>query len=268
MHKSRLLAIFTLREIIAQPIYRTLCVLAFVFILTSFILSQSFLFETGKVLVDLIWLSMGVISLIYVLFIGCTMLAQDIGNQMVYFFIPLLRRDEYLKGRLAGIFLALILLFFWIFLLATLAITWSISSTVEVYRHGLSIWTALPLASISLLQALAALALVAFACSWATSQAEMLVFSTAFIVFSAIFPAIIETLQSPEVLANTPSSIVILIQGISFLFPKVNASSFAIAQAHGLSIPLSDWLALIVSYMGYTLLSLTTAFFIFSKRDL
>jgi len=268
MHKSRLLAIFTLREIIAQPIYRTLCALAFVFILAALILSKLFLFETGKVLVDLIWLSMGLISLIYVLFIACTMLAQDIGSQMVYLFIPLLRRDEYLKGRLAGLFLALTLLTFWMLLLATLAIAWNISSTVEIYHHGLTAWTALPLASISLLQAFAALALVAFVCSWATSQAEMLVFSASFIVFSAIFPAIIEILQSPEVIANTPNSIVILIQGISFLFPKVSTSSFAIAQAHGFSIPLSDWLALISSYLGYALLALTTAFFIFSRRDL
>ena len=268
MRDMRILAWFTLREVLGLPIYRILYGLSFALIMIAMIVSNLFLFETSKVLIDLIWLSMGIITFIYALFIACHMLAQDIGHQMVYLFIPQLNRSSYLLGRLLGLGTAFILLVLWLCLLATIAIAWKTHSTLDVYHHGIYIWTALPLSFVSILQGCVYIALIAFVCSWATSQAEMLVFSSAFIVLSSIFPSIIEILQSPDIIQNTPTFIVWIIQALSFLFPKLSASSFAIAQAHGITIPLIDWFAFIASNIGYIILILYVAFFMFSRRDL
>jgi len=259
---------FTLLEIFNMRAFQLLVLIALVLLpLAATVFSNLFLLDIGKVRMDILIAGNRIIASLYILVIAVMLMANDISKGMIHLFLtPPSSRREYLIGRFFGLLtgLAIILLAASIGGEAVLGLTFSEKD--PIYRHGLEQGDGVLLALFTFYQHISILAAALFICTWATSMAEMFVFSSCILMLAWTLPPVLNAMQTTEVLQRTPEWIASLLKSTSYFLPNLNGSEIGLALAHGL--PLESVWPHIAEHTGYALLMLGLALFSLSRRDL
>ncbi|MDX8402214.1 MAG: hypothetical protein R8K47_06240 [Mariprofundaceae bacterium] len=266
--KTIRLARFTFREIVRTPAFLALLGLEAALVLAGLVTAQLFPLETGKVLVDFLWLAMGVGVFALALFVALSVLSRDIAQGGIHLFLPLLARRQYLLGRALGLMAGLAAFVAIDALLSMGAILAHISLTPPVYHAGLDWSTAWTLAGLALIQGALFLCICLFVASWASGAAEMLLFASALMMLSLLMPSIMDALNMPEVVKATPEAVRALIEAVGWLFPRQSPGLMALAAAHGASLGGEVWVAALAAFTGYGLLLTGAALALFQRRSL
>ncbi|MFC1545857.1 hypothetical protein ACFL4I_00380 [Pseudomonadota bacterium] len=259
---------FTVIEILQMRAFRGLLLIVLLILpLAAVVFSNLFLLEMGKVRIDTLAAGERIIAALYILVIVVSLIGSDIARGTSYLFLtpPNTRRD-YLIGRFLGVTTGLFILMLCAALGGEAVITLSMISDIPTYRHGLDYGNGALLAMFVFYQHISVLAAIMFICVWATGTAEMMVFSFGMIVLAWSLPAVLQAMQSREVLQHVPESVAVLLKSISYLFPKLNGAEIALALGHGL--PITGIIAHVAEHSGYALFMFGLALYTFSKRDL
>jgi len=235
----------------------------------AFIYSQLFIFDLGKVQVDVTVASYQFLLTLYVLFIAVSICGRDIGQRVCYLFItPPVNRTSFLSGRFLGLILGMGLLTVSLMLTTELLLWFTINNEQEAYRHGINHGTGLSVAVLSYYQHISLLAIAVMVCTMATGLAEMMVFVSGFIIISWTLPPILGALQSQDTLKETPDFIEALLHALSSFFPSQNSGDLYLAIAHGVELGISDYLLNFAEHLGYSMIAYGIALFFFNRRDL
>ncbi|RME32316.1 MAG: hypothetical protein D6794_12835 [Deltaproteobacteria bacterium] len=263
------MAAFTLREVFHAPVFRLLVALSLLLNLAGLVIAKLFLLETIKVLGDILWLGNGLLLMMYTLFLGCTLFGRDLGEYVVHFFVPAMSREAYFAGRLLGLACGLLLLLSLQAFegMAALALHRADAPPVPL-THAISMAAPWLLFLLALLWGLAALGILAFVCSWATAQAEMLTFSAAFLVLFAWTPEVLSFLQNPDVASQTPAIVQSLLKALGWIMPAVTPGDLALAIVHAIPLNAGDWLATGATSVGVSLITLVLGFLLLKRRPL
>jgi len=268
MKEAALLARFTLHELFRTPAMLVLMAMAFLINIAALVVSNLYLLELSKVQIDVLWTGTSILALAYVLFIATTLLAGDIAGQVAYLFLPKLNRQQYLLGRFAGLALGLVALMSLTAFVSGGFLAWTIAHTAVSYHAGASIWAGLQLAAMASLQGMTLLAAILFIASWATGQAETLVFSIGFTLLAYLLPPVVAAMQSHEVLERVPPAVAASMHIVDYILPDMTAGNMALAIAHGFKVSTHDIWLLIGQHGGYSLMMLAFALMAFARRDL
>jgi len=259
----------TVHEIVRMRTFQILAATIILLPLVAIVFSNIFIFDIGKVRIDVLVAGSRLLATTYILFIAVTLMGRDIGQKTCYqFLMPPISRHAYLTGRFTGLLLCLLLLMILSMVSGELLISITFSETAEIYRRGLSHGTGLSMAFLIFFQHISLLAMVLMICSWATGLAEMLIFSLAGIFLSWILPPIIQALQTEEVIQHVPPIVAAFTNIIGSILPQLNGGDIALALAHGLSMNTSDIIWHLVEHSSYALIMFAMALIIFFRRDL
>jgi len=264
------LARFTWLEILRMRVFHLLIAfLVLIMPIATLTISGLFFFDVSKVQIDVLSAGMHAAAMVYILFIATTLMGRDISSGACYFLLaPPLTRSQYIAGRFLGLLTGLIILIAVASLVAEALTALSMYTRFPIYRHGLEWFTGLYLGGGVLIQYISLLAVAVFICAWATAIAEMLTFVIAFMFLAWTFPTILTVLQSPEILQQVPPFVATLIHATSWLFPELNGAMVGLKLAHGLGFDTAELFAFIIQHVGYTMLMLGGAAWLFSKRSL
>jgi len=259
----------TILEIIRMRIFQFFAVAILITPIIALVFSNIFIFDIGKVRIDVFAAATRLLITSYILFVAVTLMGRDIGQKSCYqFLMPPVSRHAYLTGRFAGLTLCMLMLMVITMIAGELLIALTLSDTSEIYRHGITQGQGFTLAILSFVQHVSLLAMVMMICVWATGLAEMLVFSIAAIFLGWTLPPIIHALQNQEVMQHVPPLISSLTNSIGYIFPQLNGGDIAVALAHGVNISSTDILLHFTEHFSYALIMFVLALIIFSRRDL
>lgn len=259
---------FTLLEIFNMRAFQLLILASLILLpLAATVFSNLFLLDIGKVRMDVLIAGNRIIATLYILVIAVMLMANDISKGMIHIFLtPPSGRKEYMIGRFIGLFtgLATILI---TSAIGDEAVLWlTFSEQPAVYQHGLEIGDGFLLALFTFYQHISVLAAILFICTWATSLAEMFVFSSGILMLAWTLPPVLNAMKTSEVLQRTPEWIALFLKNISYLLPNLNGAEIGLALANGLPI-ISIW-PHFLEHTCYALLMLGLALFSLSRRDL
>ncbi len=259
----------TFLEVIQSRIFQVLAAATLLAPLFGFVLSSLFLVDIGKVYLDGVLGVMHVLSMGFVLFISAGILARDLEQKVCYLLVlEPSSRIIYMLGRFCGLtlvffgFIGLVVLSGSIFAHFYIAIksefyqsnyAWQHLAAL-IFLHGFQYW--------------ALLGLVFFIFSWATGMVEIVVFASAGLLLSWIFPPILRAMQSQEVAEQVPLKIQSILNFGYNLLPHLTGGEIALALVHGKSIGAIEILWYIVEHTAYAGLLLSIAIIMFSRRDL
>jgi len=235
--------------------------------LAATVFSNLFLLDIGKVRMDVLIAGNRIIAALYILAIAVMLMANDVSKGMIHIFLtPPSSRRDYLIGRFFGLLVGFVVVLLAAGIGSEVVLGLTFSEKIEVYRHGLERGDGLLLALFTFYQLISILAAVMFICAWATSLAEMFVFSAGFLLLSWLLPPVLQAMKSAEVLQHTPEWIVSLLNGVAYILPSLNGSEIGLALAHGL--PISSIWPHIFEHASYALLMLGLALIALLRRDL
>jgi len=264
-----LISRLTCLELLQNKAFRILLTAAAIAPMASFIFSNLFMQNIGKVFIDGLLALNHLFAWLFILFFTAPLLGRDLESKTCYFLLcPPVTRNQYLIGRFIGLLLIFLLLFAVLAISGTL-ITWVLfDSSYVAYMAGLTLTSPVSIAFFLFLNYLSVMGAVIFIFSWATGIAELMLFSSAILFLSWIFPPVLNALQNPEVAKQAPSWSTFLLDSIYQLLPHLNGTTIATSIAYGEKIPLIHILAFSFEHISYVMIGVLLASIIFKKRDL
>ncbi len=264
------IARFTMLETLGYRVTRTIFAFALLLPVFAIIFSKLFMLEVTKVQIDVMAGGSYLLGIVFLLSTVVTLLGNDLGSRVCFFFlIPPVQRTEYLLGRFFGI-VAVVTLLYLLLLITTEILVWiSLRDEIPFYRHGISWMTGIMVAWTAWYQTISLLSVVFLVCTWASGTAEMLVFSSSAAFIYWVFPAILVAIQAKNNIEHTtPELLIQIIKAVTWLLPDMTGGSLVLAFEHGIAISTSSIILHAGGHLGYTIIMLLIAIFIFSKRNL
>ena len=256
-------------EVIQSRIFQVLAAATLLAPLFGIVLSSLFLVDIGKVYLDGILSVMHVLSVGFVLFISAGILARDLEQKVCYLLVlEPSSRVVYMLGRFFGLTLVFLVLIGLVVLSGSILGHFYIAAKSEFYQSGYAWQRLAELIFLHGFQYWALLGFVFFVFSWATGMVEIVVFASAGLVFSWVFPPILRAMQNQEVAEQVPLQIQSILNFVYNLLPHLNGGDIALALVHGKSIEATNILWYIVEHTAYAGLMLSVAIIMFSRRDL
>jgi ABC-type transport system involved in multi-copper enzyme maturation permease subunit len=261
------IAIITFKEGIRDKTIYGISLLALLLFIVNLIISEMFMRDIGKVTVDLTLSTISLSGLLLVLFIGINLIGKDLDKKTVYTILsrPFSRAD-YLFGKFTGITLIIVLS------IPILSIFGVISLSIVKLRFGKYFlhfsWYPFLIAIILIIFSLILLTSLSLLFSSFTSSSFI---TLIFTIISYIIGNSIEEVKSiVEVKAmgvETNPIINYIIKIAYYMFPNLSLFNVKIQAAHGLNIPFSYLLWVIIYGIIYTTISLLIGCVLFRRRE-
>lgn len=259
----------TCLELLQNRAMRSLMAFLLLFPFASFIFTNLFLMDIGKVFVDAMAGLSHLVGIVYILFFAAPLLARDIEARVCYFLLtPPVSRNQYLLGRFAGISTIFILLLVVLSITGTLCAWLVLEGNFAVYHSGLTLSRIAVLAFFQFFHYISLLGIALFIFSWASGMAEIMLFTSLVTLLCWVFPPIIQAMQNPEVVKDIPLWITQLLDAVYGLLPHLNGSEIALALAHGVSIGAVPTTYYALEHISYAVIAVILSMWLFSKRDL
>ncbi len=263
------LAHLTLFELWQNRTFKTLLTVALLTPLLAVGLSSLFLYDIGKVYVDVVAAMAQLLAVVFFIFLVVTLLSRDIFDRIVYVFLtpPMSRRDYYI-GRFLGIVAVFVLLLLVLLLSSVLGAWLYLDGLSDMYQSGYK-WNYLgQLVFFNFFQYISILGFIFFVVSWSSGNAETMLFTLAMLIFSWIFPPVLAALQSPDVMKDTPEFVVYFLQWIYDVIPHLRGADITLSIAHGGSIGYQDTFLYVAEHILYSVIFFALGLAVFKRRDL
>ncbi len=269
MSRTLPLVTLTFREIASQRVYRILLGVLLLVPWLMLIPASLFMFDIGKVLIDLLFTALHASLLIFLFFMAAPLIARDIEQGSCHIFLTLpMRRGRYLSARFVGLIVALMPLFAAYALSASLTLTFAESHWAAFYVAPHSV----PLfdygAALILMPYLALTAVLFLIAAAATGLPETMVFLFSVWLLCWSLPPVLGALLQAEVAAKTPTWIGTLLQTVNQLLPDLSSSRISLYLAHGKKLGIEAVAGYCLQHLAYALLAMMLAVILFKRRDL
>lgn len=259
----------TCLELLQSRAMRSLIATLLLLPFASFIFTNLFLMDIGKVYVDTMAGLSHLVAIIYILFFAAPLLARDIEAHVCYFLLtPPVSRPQYLLGRFFGITLIFILLLILLSIVGTFGVWLVLDNNYLVHQSGLTLPRIAVLAFFQFFHYISLLGVTVFIFSWATGMAEIMLFTSMVTFLCWVFPPIIQALQNPDVAKDMPAWVTRLLESTYSLLPHLNGSEIASSLAHAISIGIAPAAYYTLEHLSYAAITVILGIWLFNRRDL
>ncbi|WP_157753664.1 ABC-2 transporter permease [Ghiorsea bivora] len=263
------LAKLTWLELWQSRSYKMILLIALVAPAFAVVMGALFMVDIGKVYMDAIAASAQLMMIAFLIFVVVVLLSKDIFERVCYILLtPPVRRTDYFAGRFVGFVFAFMMLLLALFVSSLIVAVFYIGAKPEFYQSGFSWITLAQMMFFYAFQYIAVLGLVFFIASWASGDAEMMLFVMASLVFTWIFPPVLQALQSPDVMAETPAFIMPVLDAVYAMIPHLNGADIALQLAHGDALSLVQMTMYVAEHSLYAVVCFMMGLMLFKRRDL
>lgn len=263
------LAKLTWLELWQSRSYKMLLLLSLAAPAFAVVMGALFMVDIGKVYMDSIAASAQLMMIAFLLFVVVALLSKDIFERVCYILLtPPVTRTDYFVGRFAGFMFAFLMLLLALFISTLIVASFYLGAKTAFYQSGFSWLTLGQMMFFYAFQYVAVLGLVFFIASWASGDVEMMLFVMASLVFTWIFPPVLQALQSPEVLAETPAWIMPILDAVFAVIPHLNGADIALQLAHGEPFGLTQMALYVAEHSLYAGVCFLLGLMLFQRRDL
>lgn len=262
------LAIITFKEGIRNRALYGILILALFMTAANFLISSMIPQDVGKVAVDIGLSSISFSGLLLILFVGINLMAKDLDRRTIYMVLSRpISRGGYILGKFLGICLLILAAVFFLSLFALGSIA-LLNFIYPIYFARFS-WAIVLLAvgfTALMLILLAALSFL-FA-SFTTTSFVTLVLTVASYILGQAIDGVKSLVERADVVGIKVSPLTVkVVKGAYYLFPNFSFFDLKTQAAHGLAVPASYILWVLLYFAIYTALALTLAALIFSRRE-
>jgi Cu-processing system permease protein len=262
------IAFITYKEGIRNRALYGITLFALLLLIAIFLISDMVMQEVGKVAVDMALSAVSLSGLLLVLFVGINLMAKDLDKRTIYMVLSRpISRSQYIVGKFLGMVLLIITT---IAVLSIFAVA-SIIMIKHMYPNYFNRFS-LPL----IFQALFFTTLMLVLLS-AVSFLFASFTSTSFItlVLTVIVYIIGQSLTDVKALVEAPQTVGIKVSAVTvkavqaayYLFPNLSFFDIKTQAAHGISVPISSTIWIVLYGLIYTSLCITIAALIFRKKE-
>lgn len=262
------IAMITFKEGIRNRSIYGISLLALLMLVANFVISDMVSQEAGKVAVDIALSAVSFSGLLLVLFVGINLMAKDLDRKTIYMVLAKpVSRSQYLIGKFLGMLLLIISCLCVLSLFAALSLLLIKAGHPKNFERfswyliGLSsMFTMLMLMLVSSLSFL-------FASFTSTSFLTFILTIISYIIGMSLndVKALVE---APQAVGITVSPITVkIVQVAYYIFPNLSFFDIKTQAAHGLLVPASYIIGIVVYSVVYSAIVLALACCIFRKRE-
>lgn len=259
----------TFKDAIRSRVLFGITILAVLLFAANVVITNLFSLEIGKVMIDVAFAALSLAGLSIIFLLGIGHLSQDIHNKTVYMIVSRpVTRAQYLMGKFGG--MALLLMVAMAILGALALVSFGIGCTLfqgSGLPRNFSWLTLLITIGFHFLSLLVALSFAFFFTIISSSMYLAMLFSFCVYFIGNSLETIVKVLLKGEFLQVGPSYVV-LMKGISWLFPNFSAFDLKANLAYGLphDLPYLLWTGLYGC--AYILLMILFTLLAFRRKDI
>ena len=263
------LAKLTWLELWQSHVYKSLLVLSLLSPGLAIVMGSLFMVDIGKVYIDTIAAFSQLIAIMFLIFMVVGLLSKDIFDRVCYILLtPPMTRFDYFFGRFLGFMLAFLALLLVLFVASLVIGLLYLGAKPSFYQSGFSGFLLAQLMFFYFFQYIAVLGVIFFIISWSSGAAEAMLFTVALLIFTWVFPPVLQAMQNPDVLRATPNIVMMLLEWVYEIIPHLQGGDISLALAHGETIQVQQGLLYVTEHMVYSVLFFTLGFIFFKRRDL
>jgi Cu-processing system permease protein len=262
------IAFITFKEGIRNRALYGITLFALLLLIAIFLISDMIMQDVGKVAVDMALSAVSLSGLLLVLFVGINLMAKDLDKRTIYMVLSRpISRSQYIVGKFFGMVLLIVTT---IAVLSVFAVV-SIIMIKHMYpnyfeRFSLSITLEAIFFITVMLVLLSAISFL-FA-SFTSSSFITLVLTVIAYIIGQSLTDVKALVEAPQAAGIKVSSITIkAVEAAYYIFPNLSFFDIKTQAAHGISIPLSSTLWIVLYGLVYTSLCITIAALVFRKKE-
>ena len=235
MHHIWLIMKVTFKDGIRSRVLFGITILSVLLFAANVVITNLFSLDVGKVMIDIGFAALSLAGLSVIFFLGIGMLSQDIHNKTVYMIVSRpVTRAQYIIGKFGGLVLILLVV---MAILGTLAMISFVAGSILLQGPGLPRHFSWPILLTTLffhfLSLMVILSIAFFFTIISSSMYLAMLFTFCVYFIGNSLETIVKVLVKGEFI--TPSQFyVILMKGISWLFPNLAAFDMKATLAYGL----------------------------------
>lgn len=262
------IAVITFKEGIRNRAIYGISILALLMVMMNFLICQMVMRDVGKVAMDIALSTVSFSGLLLVFFVGINLMAKDLDKKTIYMVLARpISRAQYLVGKFFGM-VALIITSNLIqggFAVASLFI---LQRMYPVYFQRFS-WPMLLLALLFIVLMLILLtALSFFFASFSSTSFIVLVLTIVSYIIGNSLSDVKALVEAPQAAGIQPSLFTVkIVQTAYYIFPNFSFFDIKTQAANGLALSLSAIGWTMVYGFVYSVVAISLACFIFSKRE-
>ena len=249
--------------------YRIMLLIALIAPIGAIVIASLFLSDVGKVYVDGIAGASQLLAMVFMLFMAVSLLGSDVYQKICYLLLnPPVKRSDYFIGRYFGLCLAFLVMLAVLLFSSSVAGILFLRDKAEIYQSGFSWMMLAQMMFFYFFQYISILGVIFFLVSWASGNAEIMLFAVAALLFSWLFPPILKALQDPLVQENVPQAVTAMLQGIYEVLPHLEGAQISLLLSHGSVISFIDTMFYMLEHIAYSLVFFMLGLLLFNRRDL
>lgn len=262
------LAILTLKEGLRHRMLHGIAVLALMMTGASIMIPALFMYDLGKVAIDIGLSTINMSGLLIIFFLAINIIGKDLDKKTIYMILATpTSRAQYIVGKFFGVCLLLLVSF--LFLSCLLCVTiYVINVTLphNATTPGYS-WATLLYAQLFLfLELVLIAAIVFFFMSFCSSFYIALILSGSIYLIGTGIESVQLALMAKEI--ETSTGLKTFVQCIKWIFPNLSAFDLKTLAAYGLPVQQGTLVLTFAYWLFYTSLILLCTIFFFNKREL
>ncbi len=261
-------AVITFKEGIRNRAVYGITIVALLLLVANVLISGMFMREVGKVAVDMALSAVSFAGLLLVLFVGINLTAKDLEKRTIYMVLSRpVSRSQYIVGKFAGMVFLIVTTFFLLSLFAAGSIL-LVKASYPGYFPRFS-WPMISLALFFIVMMLILLAALSFFfASFSSTSFITLVLTILSYVIGHSIGDVKTLVESPEGAGIEVSPVtVMLVRTAYYVFPNLDIFNIKVQAAHGLALPLSYVMWVILYCLVYTSIVVAAACLIFRRRE-
>jgi Cu-processing system permease protein len=262
------IAFITFKEGIRNRALYGITLFALLLLVTIFLISDMVMQEVGKVAVDMALSAVSLSGLLLVLFVGINLMAKDLDKRTIYMVLSRpISRSQYIVGKFLGMVLLIITTIAVLSVFAIVSIV-MIRSMYPNYVERLSlplIFQALFFTTLMLVL-LSAISFL-FASFTSTSFVTLVLTVITYIVGQSLTD-VKALVEAPQIVGIKVSAVTVkAVQAAYYVFPNLSFFDIKTQAAHGISVPISSTIWIVLYGLVYTSLCITIAALVFRKKE-
>jgi ABC-type transport system involved in multi-copper enzyme maturation permease subunit len=262
------IALITFKEGIRNRALYGISLFALLLLLANFLISDMIMQDVGKVAVDMALSTVSFSGLLLVLFIGINLMAKDLDKKTIFTVLSRpVSRSQYIVGKFSGMVL-LIMVTTAVLSVAAVVSVLLIKARYPLYfdRFSLSLVLLSLLFTAIMLVLLSALSFL-FASFTSTSFITLILTVIAYIIGQSLSD-VKALVEAPQVVGIEVSPVTVkVVQAAYYIFPNLSFFDIKTQAAHGLSIPASSIVWIVLYGLIYSALCVALAALLFRNKE-
>lgn len=262
------LALITFKEGIRNRSIYGISLLALLMLVANFLISDMVGQDVGKVAVDIALSAVSFSGLLLVLFVGINLMAKDLDRKTIYMVLAKpVSRGQYLIGKFLGVTLLVIVCLTILSCFAAFSLLLIKLGHPNYFQRFSWQLVVLSYSFITLMLVLVSALSFLFASFTSTSFVTFILTIISYIIGMSLndVKALVEAPQAVGIMVSPVT--VKVVQVAYYIFPNLSFFDIKTQVAHGLSVPSSYVLGVVVYFAFYTAIVLTLACLIFRKKE-